>query len=381
MRRLLPIFLLLLACNTLPVGYNELGRIPETRAFELAPESIASYGRYAALGSSEQLAVGQDGDFHARCVLQLSIPDTLTLDSVLSIQFTLHPVDTTRSDSFHFVCRPCSSAWDEASVSWLMAQTDDQWLNRGGDYWNVTVAEGAALKDSAVINLQYLSLDSAMQRTIRDNGLLIFPASTADTGFLTFWSSEADEGLRPRTKVIYLRDSTTRYFDAISDAALIDSAPGSTRSYDLLVGSGFVFRTWMRFNLDSIPREATVAGAELRFRPTVQYRRSDSLGLGIHRLTERYASRGTNPRFADATVSTFYLPPADGDTMVRVDVTSLVQFWTSNRDSTGRDTANFGLLVTPEPDWARLFRLRIPSIGADAPLLSVRYVLPPEGRF
>jgi hypothetical protein len=381
MRRLLPVCALLLACNTLPVGYDELGRIPETRAFELAPESTASYGRYAALGNAEQLLLGQDRDFRARCLIQLSIPDTLTLDSVLSIQFILHPADTTRSDSFHFICRPCSTSWEEAATSWILAKTDEQWFNHGGDYWDLTVASGAALTDSLVVDLQYLALDSTMQRTIRDNGLFLFPASSADTGFLALWSSEADASLKPRTKVIYRQDSTTRYFDAAYDATLMDSMPGSTRAYEFLVGSGFVFRTWLRFNLDSIPREATVAGAELQFRPAVQYRRGDSLGLGIHRLTERYASRGNNPLFAGATVSAYYLPPADEDTVIRMDITSLVQFWTTNRDSTGRDTANFGLLVTPEPDWSPLFRLRIPSVGPDAPLLSIRYTLPPEGRF
>jgi len=375
------LMLLVLSCNTLPVGYDGLGRVPDTRAFVLAPDSVASYGRHAALGSADTLRLGQDDDFRTRCLVKFALPETLTLDSILSIQLILHPLDTLRVDSFEFICRPCSTGWEEASATWVLCKAEEQWLHRGGDYLDTVVARASVLKDSVVFDLQYLALDTALQRFIRDNGLLLFPATDADTGFLKVGSAEATSALQPRTKVIYRTDSTTRYFTTSEDATICDTVPGSTRAYELLVGSGFVFRTWLRFRLDSIPAEATVAEAELRFRPAVQYSRSDSFALSIQRLTEPLSSRGLNPALASAMTTEWYVPPIDSDTVIRFDITSLVQYWTTNRDSAGADTANFGLVIAPDEDWSDFFRLKVPATGADACSLNIRYVLPPQDRF
>ena len=51
------------------------------------------------------------------------------------------------------------------------------------------------------------------------------------------------------------------------------------------------------------------------------------------------------------------------------------QFWTANPDS------NLGLYIIAEPEYARMFRLRVPTSGPDAPRLEVFYNLPPEDRF
>jgi hypothetical protein len=58
-----------------------------------------------------------------------------------------------------------------------------------------------------------------------------------------------------------------------------------------------------------------------------------------------------------------------------IDIHRLVQYWTANPDS------NFGLYITAEPEWTRIFRLRVPGSGADAPRLDILYALPPAGRF
>jgi len=69
--------------------------------------------------------------------------------------------------------------------------------------------------------------------------------------------------------------------------------------------------------------------------------------------------------------------PADTDTAVTIDIRSLVQLWTSRSDT----IPNYGLLITSSPEWSKLFRLRIPRSGPNAPRLDIQYVLPPEDRF
>jgi hypothetical protein len=374
--------LVLAGCNTLPVGYDGLGRYPETDELVLRPDSVASYGRYVNQGEANRLFVGSDADFRARAFVKFHVPDTLTLDSVLAIKLILHPVDTARTDSFRFVCVPCSSSWDEASLTWVMRKSEDQWFIRGGDFRPETVATGALAGDSLVIDLSYAARDSASRAAIAANGLALLPAGPSDTGFAAFWSLEATTAYQPRTKVIYRRDSAVKYFPADADASIFDTMPGSSRPGQLLVGSWFTYRTWLRFRLDSVPREATIAGADLTFTPSVQYCRADSLSLAAYRLTERITTRGVNPQFAGATVTATY-PRPTADSMLSFDIHSLVQFWTTNRDSAAGDTANFGLVVAPGPSWPTPFRVRLPDPAGDTlePRLRVRYVMPPEDRF
>ncbi len=365
-----------LACNTLPVGYDELGRIPETGLVTLTPDSVLCYGRYVSLGSAKRLLLGQDLNFRARCLVRFAIPETLSLDSVVSMQFVLYLADTTRSDTFSFVCYPCSTEWEEPAVSWALAKSEEQWLRRGGDYYDTVVARGAVVRDSVVLNIEYQALDSSIQRAIRANGLLLLPATLNDTGFVVFHSAEAEETRRPRTRISYRGTGNTRNFVTTDDATLCDTVAGSVSPYELLVGSGFVLRTWLRFLLREIPSSATVASAELSFRPTVQYLRGDSIPLSVQRLSEPVTARGINPNLASPTTTVWYSPRA-GDTIVRFNITSLVQYWTASRNADGRDTTNYGVVIAPDDLSATLFRLRLPSSCS----LKVQYVLPPVDRF
>jgi hypothetical protein len=374
----LVVVLLSSACNTLPVGYDQLrDRVTGAADTTLVPDTASSYARYVPLGGSSILYLGKDNAYVSRLILRFSVLDTMNLDSITSFQLVLHQPDTLRT--MGFVCRPCSSEWTESGVSWQMADSFNHWLTPGGDFLRDTLATGTMKGDSAVFDFRYVGFDSARRATIRTCGIGIFPQ---DTGIVAIYSgySGSSTTTAPRLRVTYTNKGkqTTRVINDVSDASLIDTVATNSQPLDLLVGSGVAFRTWLTFDVDSIPAEATIARAELRFRPETKYHRTDTIVLGASRLNESYIEKGANARYESLPSSlASYVVPADSDTAVTIDIRSLVQLWTSRSDT----IRNYGLFITSSPEWSKLFRLRIPRSGPYAPRLDIQYVLPPEDRF
>ncbi len=379
MKKLLafPLLLLLAACNTLPVGFDEIrDRVPDDSVLAILPDTAAGYARYVPLGAAERLYFGSDTAYRSRVLLRFVLPETLNLDSIASIVLVLHTTDSAR---VRFTCRPCSTSWNESGVSWLMADSFNHWMTPGGDYWNVNLGTDTTGPDSVVLPLAYRTLTEEQRTAVRENGIVLFPL---DTGFCRVQSrSSATKG--PRLQVNYVDGKTTLKFSAVGNGLIVDTLRVSVAPTDLLIGSGIGLRSQFVFKLDSIPAAATITLAELRFLPQTRYRRSDTLTFTAHRLTESFSGRAGTAKFIEAAAARAqYLPPSDGDTAVSLDLRSLVQFWIRRDSSYGpKGDSNYGLVLKATPEWAEFFRLRIPRSGPNAPRLHVQYVLPPGDRF
>ncbi len=357
----LALAVLLLACNTLPVGYDELGRYADADSLNAAPETTASYGKYIATGSAETMLLGRDDEYESRLIIDFGLADS-ALDSISSMQLILHPADSTE---MRFVCRPCSIPWNSAAVTWQMADSVTHWLNPGGDYWHVDLTTGTFEGESLVLDLDLDHLETLVRES---HGIIVFPE---DTGFASI-HSRYSESTSPRIRITYL-DDAEKVYTATGDAHLVDTSDVEIGYQALIVGSGYAFRTFYRFELDAIPPEATVARADLVFRPIMQYWREDTVDFGVYRLTEPYSS---NAEYATSSYRLLSFPSEpEEDSVARLDLRSLVQFWTANPDS------NFGLLVRAAPEWSEMFRMRIPVSGPDAARLELLWVMPPRGRF
>ena len=307
-----------LGCNTLPVGYDQLrNRVTGASDTTLVPDSAAGYARYVPLGGSSMLYLGHDTSYQSRVVVRFSIPDTMVLDSITSFQLVLHQSDTLAR--MGFICRPCSLEWAENGVSWQMSDSSNHWISLGGDFLSDTVAAGTMTGDSITIDFKYVGLDSAHRAAIRSSGIGIFPQ---DTGIVAIYSGSS-AATAPRLRVTYTNKgkATSRIISDISDASLIDTVATHANPLDLLVGSGVAFRTWLWFALDSIPAEATIARADLKFRPEMKYHRTDTIVLGVHRLIDSYTEKADNARFEETpSGSASYYVPADSDTVVTIDI-------------------------------------------------------------
>lgn len=364
MRRLLLAALLGMACNTLPVGYDGLQRTPDVRVLEFQPETLVGYAKHVPLGSSSQLVLGRDAEYVSRVLLHFTISDS-AIDSITGVQLTLHPLD---SVPMFFTCWPCSTPWSEYSVTWRMPDSESQWQTPGGDRWPLELTRDTLLNDSLVLSLDLRYLDTLAHRSY---GVLLLPR---DTGFARI-NTGASTKTAPRLKIVY-SDGGSRTRDITTEAHISDTLSVRFGPHDALVGSTVAFRTYARFGCDSLPTEATIVRAELRFRPRVLYRRQDTLGIGVHRLTAPPGPNIRNALFRSAAdARTILLVSDTTDSLVRLDMRDLVQFWTAHPDS------NFGLLLMSEPEYSLPWRIRIPRSGADAPRLIVQYAMPPSDRF
>jgi hypothetical protein len=364
--RVLPLILILfLACNTLPVGFDQIRTLPETRTVEIRPESTDSYGKFVPLGFADYLLLGKDEQYEARILIKFSIKDSC-LDSVSSIRLVLHPIDSFPLD---FFCRACSTDWSTSAVTWRMADSTTQWLKPGGDCWQFILGQGRLTKDSTIVELNRDYLDTLVRHSY---GLVLFPV---DTGFTTVTNlTSAKTG--PRL-ILTFADNKNRVYYPAEDAHIVDSSGIRANPYDLLVGSSFAFRTYLWFRLDSIPSEATIARAELSFQPQTLYQRQDTIWIGVHQLTESYGAKGRYALFQENSAAKIAYVPAANDTIVSLEISRLVQNWVSHADS----NPNYGLLITAEPEWLKPFRIKLFRTGPATPRLRIQYLLPPEDRF
>ncbi|MEO0025151.1 MAG: DNRLRE domain-containing protein [candidate division WOR-3 bacterium] len=365
MKFFFPLTLLLLACNTLPVGFDQLTTLPESGMLELVPDSLDCYSRHIPLGYADWLLLGRDEQYESRVLLKFPLKDS-ALDSVTGVRLILHPLDST---PVTLVCRACSTEWTTAAVTWLLADSATRWLTPGGDLWEFTLGTATLTRESTVVELDRSRLTLLVQKS---SGIMLLPT---DTGFAAI-TNMTDAKAGPKL-VFHYADGKERIYYATGDAHIVDTLNIRSQLTDLLIGASFAFRTYLKFRLDTLPPEVTILRAQLLFTPRTIYRRSDTLKLGVHRLTESYQLRNRHAGYEEnAAATTAYIPVAQ-DTMVSLDITTLVQNWVSHPDS----FPNHGLLITAEPEWQRPFRLKLSRSGNTAPQLKIQYILPPPDRF
>jgi len=162
------------------------------------------------------------------------------------------------------------------------------------------------------------------------------------------------------------------------DTNALNLTPGK-----LWLGSGYVFRTYLRFKLDSLQdslglhdaldSSLTVVSAPLTVFPETAFTQRETLKLGVHRLTKSYEPGEVQAPFDPTAVGETYFA-VHQDTAVALDIRSLVQFWAEKPDS------NFGLLLTLEPQYYDVSRVELRR-GSHLPRLNVGYVKPPKGKY
>ncbi len=355
----------IIGCNTLPVGSEQMRDLPETSTIELIPESLDTYARFVPLGFADYLLLGKDNQYESRVLINFSLADS-SLDSVTSVQLILYPLDST---PMNFICRACSTEWATSGVTWWMADSTNRWMRPGGDYWAFTLGQGRLEKDSTIVELNRQYLNTLVRNSY---GIIIFPSDTGFTSIATLAVTKTS----PRIVFTYA-DGKKRTYYASEDAHIIDSLDIRINPGELIVGSGVAFRTWLWFALESIPDSATIARAELSFKPQTLYYRSEKLWIGIHRLTESYSQRGKYTAFEKTPSARSSYVPKDGDSVIKFEISGLIQKWASYRDS----CPNYGMLLTAEPENLKPFRIKIFRSGPSAPRLKIHYILPPSDRF
>jgi hypothetical protein len=361
--------LLLLTCGHGPLGFDQLDRDLRNPQFPATPFVAGDcYGTFIANGPGSSLYLGKDRAYESRVLLRFALQDS-ALDSVTAVSLVLYP-QTLHPVSFSI--HPTTTEWDDYQATWHDAESGIPWFRSGGDFDTTLLARPVVTADSTVIDL-----DQARLRTMVDQtyGIILIP-DTAPAESLNFCNLYSMSTTGKMPKVVIKYGTTTRTYEATENAFIVDTLALTRQISDFWAGAGYAFRTYLKFNVDSVESTATVVTAELKLRVDTVFSLHDTLHdtvvLGVHRLTADYALGGKDAPFDGNVLSSCgYI--LGTDSLVSFDLRSLVQLWAEKPDS------NFGLLVTMDPENADISRVQFSS--KVLPTLRVANVSPPEGRF
>jgi hypothetical protein len=253
-------------------------------------------------------------------------------------------------------------------VTWHDAKSGEPWFTAGGDFDTARLATSVVAKDSTIIDL-----DQARLRTMvaHESGIiLVSEPVSAESVNLTDLYTLSTSGKRPKVMIHY--GDKLRTYEATQNTFIVDTLALNMQVRDQWVGSGYVFRSYLKFSVDSVPASGTVVTAELKVRSDTAVGLPDTVTLAVHRLTKDYAVSEKNAPF-DATITSSRAFIVAQDSVVNFDIRSLVQFWSAKPDS------NFGLLVTMEPENTNISRVELSR--SVLPSLRVAYVTPPRGKY
>ncbi|RKX70422.1 hypothetical protein DRP53_05140 [candidate division WOR-3 bacterium] len=351
-RWLLVIILIVTGCQRDPAGedlieyYRGLGLLQEDT---LRPVHLENSYSDLPNGLGSDLVLGIDSDYESRVLIKFFIPDTGSGD-IDSLRLVLVVDDDLKNEKVDFEIRLITTDWDEAEVRWLAASDGMKWGTPGGDYGDSILYSGSIEKDSIIVDI-----DPNLFTKVKDLfGFILLPKSG---GPLAFAAGKA------RLYLVSNGEQTT--FNLIGDSFIIKCLHYPEEG-EYFLGSGFTFRNYLRFPIDSTYQEFWLARADLRLKVLDHRSMRDSISYGLRSLKEEFWGIKTEIRGYEFT----HLPIADST--FTIDVLTIINYWIEHPDS------NFGGFLALYPEDSDLTRL---EIDPDSLLLILYLVTSPQRRF
>jgi hypothetical protein len=339
-----------------PVGLDEVPREIPTPVFlgPLAYDSLSNITAYMNTGAAQRLWFGKTDSIEARTLIRFAIEDSYVVANADSATVTL-TLEGTYAKGVSFGVYRISTEWDDETVAWDRASSDVQWNKPGGDY------------DSLITEITFNDDEESFTFDCNDFQLLdtlnygmIFVYALGDT-LLSIYSEE--HGSNPVKMTVYFADSSAEY-QPVSDAFIVRD--GYVQEPDeFVIGEGYVRRVLIDFSMDTIPLNVTINRAYLTFglKPEKSY--FDTMTAYLHRITGDW--NGDQTEYATGLSGEFGV--SKEDTLVEVDVTSLIQYWANTRD-------NKGILIRTHTQSSMCARIVFDA--EQGPTLSVYYTPAPE---
>ncbi len=352
------------SCSQDPVGFDELGRGREPLVvFPDVAGNQGAYGEHIALGLADNLICGKDGSYEARMIMQFELTDSLA-DSLDSLKLVLYNREELTDSLVAFSIYLVTASWNEYQATWMMANSNTRWLKPGGEYDSIAIGQGRFGAESTVVDLY------AVRSQLADSthyGILLIPE---ENGFAAVYSSgNTSKG----PKLVLAMNDGEQQLTPIQDSYFVNSELGDVPDGQLWVGSGYAYRSYLRFNLDSLPALVRITSAELSVRIDNIVAATETLGLEVHRLKEAWDKKYTEYEVLPVARERF----TKEDTMVVFDIRGLVQGWADD------STTNYGLLITVWPEYDQISRVELypAADSARRPRLICSYIEPPKPRF
>jgi len=355
MKRYLILFcLLLLACNELPVGDDEL-RVRgdfEPQFLDLSRFSTFTEHKEVNVGTALNLVFGMNEEYEVRSILYFEFPDS-AYQGLDEIKLVLIHSSEFNNDTIAFSIHLMDIEFTETEATWTHRAINDLWQTPGGDFDSDSIRFGVAEADSVVLYFNYLELAQIQAA----EGIIIIPR---DTGFCYLSSREGGNPARLDLK----KNDEMLPLLAESDCHIVNGPePGLLDDW---VGAGWVYRDFIKFNYDTLLDSSMAVYAELSFRCSEYFASRDSLEIGVRQLLEPFSTfdTPTGPLIALERIGV-------GDTLVKIDIVKHAQRIIEYPDS------NFGFYIAISPQNYDVSRIKLVP-GSHR--LNIGYVLPPQPR-
>ncbi len=354
-RYILIILLIFLACNDLPLGEDELRQRGEFNPQFLELNLFSTFTEYKNIntGSAANLVFGKNAEYEARAMLVFDFPDSTYL-GLDEIRMILNIRNSFNNDTVPFSLHLMDVEFSEYEADWTRRNLDVPWTTPGGDFNSDSIRYAIAQGDSVVLYFNYIELEQIQAA----KGIMIVPR---DTGFCYISSRE---GENPARMILEKNDVMIPAF-AEADCHIING-PEPTL-FDDWIGSGWVYRDFVKFNYDTLLDSTMAVYAELSFRCAGYFSNRDSIEIGVRELLEPFSTfdTPTGPLIALKRI-------AVGDTMVTIDIAKHAEHLIEHPDS------NYGFYIGVTPENYDISRVKIVR-GSHR--LNIGYIEPPDPRY
>jgi hypothetical protein len=356
MNRYLPLFfILVLACNELPVGGDELRTRGDFDPQFLELNLFSSFTEYKGVnsGTSFHVVFGANDEYQARTLLSFEFPDS-SFTGLDEIKLILKIDGDFDNDTLAFSVHLMDVEFVESEAVWTKRTNSEPWQTPGGDYESDSLRYGVVEADSVILYFNYLELAQIQDA----EGMIIVPRGE---GFCYLHSKEFGDAPRLELK----KNDINLAITAAADCYIVTGPEPAL--FDDWIGSGWVYRDYVKFNYDTLLDSSMAVYAELSFRCSDYFSYQDSLEIGVRQLLEPFSTfdeTEVGPLIALEQI-------AVGDTMVTIDIVKHVQRIIDHPDS------NFGFYIQISPESNDISRIELVH-GSHC--LNIGYVLPPEPR-
>jgi len=351
---LVVLFLIFISCNELPVGEDELRLRGEFDPQFLALSTFSTFTEYKNVntGGAFNLVFGRNAEYESRVLLQFDFPDS-TYEGLDEIKLILNINGDFKNDTVAFSLHLMDAAFNESEADWTRKNLDELWNTPGGDFDVDSIRYGIAQGDSILLYFNYIELAEIQAAS----GMMIIPR---DTGFCYLKSREGGSA----GKILLKKNDTTIPAVVEADCHIITGPEPSL--YEDWMGSGLVYRDFIKFNYDTLLDSTMAVYAELSFECAEYFSHRDSIEIGVRELTEPFSTfdTPTGPLIALKKI-------AVGDTLVTIDIVKHAQRLIEHPDS------NFGFYIGVSPETYDISRI---EIIRGSHHLNIGYIMPPEPR-
>lgn len=349
------IIILLFNCNKLPLGEDELevrgGFATDTLRLEIFVSSTEF--KNIPVGTSQNLVLGKNDIYESRILLKFNFPDT-TYSGLDEIKLTLYRNTLFRFDTISIGIYLLNSDFTEGEATWYEKSNTEPWQNPGGDFEIDSLRFCKVNGDSLIVWFNYIDLSKIMN----SKGLILIPHSD---GFCFFHSREG--GKAPTFKVV--KNGVVNGIPLGSDCHIIkaDTTPNYWEDW---LGSGVVYRNYVKFNYDTTLDSSKAIFGELTFDLEHYFSYRDSVEIGVKYLIKPFTGFDSElgPQIA---LKKFSLK----DSKFSLDIVRYIQRIIDHPDS------NFGFFIYLSPENYDITNIKLIKGSHN---LKVGFIRPPQER-